>query len=174
MKRRVVGMEYVPVSSVVRDARVQRQRTPDHSSLHAQDKDLQSQSLNEKASNSPRVPKTYHVTPSGRVAGLDPTTSAGAVWRTGTGSEERSRTARREAELIHARSLITQLEVEVLDLQRAAKRAKVEEEEERGGVSNSRTSLELERLHTVRVSCHHGQSCIQTMCQGGKLRVYKM
>lgn len=61
-------------------------------------------------------------------------------------SLSQSRNPHQAAELIHARSRILQLEGEVLGLQRAAKRARIEGEEKEAGKS---LGEQLEQLHKV-------------------------
>ena len=81
-----------------------------------------------------------------------PTTVPGSLKYTpigiesGTTSRSWTRSPHRAAELIHARSRILQLEGEVLGLQRAAKRARIEGDEREAGES---LGEQVEQLHKV-------------------------
>ena len=72
------------------------------------------------------------------------------------GTANKRSVARREAELIHARGHISQLELELSKTQRAAKRARIESEEGERERKTTTVSQELQRLHAVsRKTWHH-------------------
>ena len=91
-----------------------------------------------------------HVTPQN-------SSSSHTAFRTHTpGTANKRSVARREAELIHARGHISQLELELSKTQRAAKRARIESEEGERERKTTTVSQELQRLHAVsRKTWHH-------------------
>ena len=136
-----VGEEVVSVGSAAYDADVsfvESQSSAEQSFPDVQENEALSECGNNHHSY---VTRHHHVTPSHSHI----TTSS--HWT--PSSLEKRNNARREAELIHARGRIVQLEVEVSELQRAAKRARIEMEEEEREGKMSGVSQELERLHTV-------------------------
>ena len=74
--------------------------------------------------------------------------TSSSTYDTSRAAAKRS-SARREAELIHARGRISQLELELSKCQHAAKRARLEASQEEEGERSTTTSQELRRLHTV-------------------------
>lgn len=135
------GEEVVSVGSPAYDADVslvESQSSAEQSFPDVQENEAPLQSENNHHSY---VTRHHHVTPSNSHVTI------ASHWT--SSSSERRNNARREAELIHARGRITQLEVEVSELQRAAKRSRIEMEKEEREGRMSGVSQELERLHTV-------------------------
>ena len=138
------GEEVVSVGSPAYDADVslvESRSSTEQSFPDVQENEAPSQTLQSENNHHSYVTRHHHVTPSNSHVTI------ASHW-TSSSSEKRN-IARREAELIHARGRITQLEVEVSDLQRAAKRSRIEMEKEEREEKMSGVSQELERLHTV-------------------------